>query len=99
MEQQYGLVEPFDIDHGELDGISPVEAFVLGCEWWQVYTMLDGDEPISKPIHASNASRIKRMCIRRGRRVKVTPSAEGWQNLEVAGVDGGFRRQEDDEAA
>lgn len=92
-DASYELMEPFDIDNGELNGIRPQIVFCLGYEWCQLRTMLEGDEPISKTIHTENASRVKRMCIRRNRKCKVEPvrgmEAE-WCFLEVAGIDGEF---------
>jgi hypothetical protein len=82
---EYKLMEPFDIDNGELEGLRPQEVFCLGYEWRQIQDMLDTGDGISHTIHTPNANRIKRMCIRRARQCKVEDSGvEGWSFLEVA---------------
>lgn len=82
-DQSYNLIEPFDIDEGELEGVRPVEAFTLGVEWQMVRDQLEAGENFNRPIHTANASRIKRMCIRRGVLFTVAPSVEGWSDLTV----------------
>jgi hypothetical protein len=32
-KQEFGLIEPFDIDDGSLKGFRPEYAFALGTEW------------------------------------------------------------------
>jgi hypothetical protein len=94
-QQEYGLVEPFDIDNGELDGVRPQQAFVLGYEICQLHNLLDGGpSPISRPVHAENESRIKRLCIRRRRKCRLAPNGPEWLWLEIAGADGAFRETE-----
>lgn len=82
-QREYRCVEPFDIDDGELDGLSPALAFVLGCEWWQVKEMLETGAAFGKPIHNENANRIKRMCIRRDRRFKMRDNGPEWKWIDV----------------
>lgn len=89
--QTYGLKEPFDIDAGELDGVSPVQAFTLGVEWQMVSEGLGSGESIERPIHDENVSRIKRMCIRRGRKFRVKDNGPEWKWLSVANEGGHFR--------
>ena len=86
----YKLMEPFDIDGGELDGISPQMCFVLGAEWWQMNVLLESGDPIGKPIHNENAERVRRMCIRRGRRFRVRDNGPEWKWLDVADASGAF---------
>lgn len=82
---EYKLCEPFDIDDGQLAGMDPVKAFVLGVEWQMVSSLLELDCKISRPVHVENSERIKRMCIRRNRRFDIQPNGEGWLWLEVKG--------------
>ena len=90
---QWGLVEPFDIDNGELDGLRSQIVFCLGYEVCQFSGLLDDDGPFRRTVHSENVSRLKRACIRRGRRFKAEPccgcEAE-WTYFDVAGVDGRF---------
>jgi hypothetical protein len=88
---EFTIVEPFDIDNGELDGISPQNIFCMGYEFCQVRDMLVSGETISKPVHSDNASRIKRMCIRQRRLVKIDTMRDGWSWMEVADTAGRFR--------
>jgi hypothetical protein len=97
MDADYGLVEPFDIDNGELAGLRPQDCFVLGVEWQMVHTILATGKPASMPLHAKNASRIKRMCIRRDRAFKVVSNGDEWVWLYVSGDDGESIQPEDGE--
>lgn len=92
----WGLQEPFDIDNGELDGLRPQDCFVLGAEWQLVSQQLDSGEAFSRPLHLANSERIKRMCIRRGRKFRTKPNGLEWLWLEVAGEGGEFLKQEDE---
>lgn len=84
-EINYSLKEPFDIDAGELDGIPPQFVFTMGVEWYMVSAELDAGAPITRTIHSENRERIQRMCIRRGRKCKITDTkVPGWHYLEVA---------------
>lgn len=91
----WGLQEPFDIDNDELSGLRPQDCFALGVEWQMVADEMETGEPFGWPIHAANSERIKRMCIRRGRKFRTKPNGEGWIWLEVAGKDGAFLKEED----
>ena len=80
----FGLVEPFDIDDGSLEGLSPVDSFVLGVEWQMVNGQLEAQEGFERPIHSRNATRIKRACIRRRRRFVCQDEMDGtWMTLTV----------------
>lgn len=91
-DHEYELSEPFDIDNGELDGLSPQVCFVLGVEWHMVRQQADGPAPFSRPIHARNRDRIAAMMERRGRQFKITymhdDVSEQWMWLDVAPIDG-----------
>ncbi len=92
-EAKWGLVEPFDIDDGELDGVSRQTAFCLGYEFCEFRRALERGGPIRQTAHTENAGRLKRMCIRRGRKFKAEPCPgceADWTYLDVAGADGQF---------
>ena len=95
-DREFSLMEPFDIDGVELDGIDAKNAFVLGVEWQMVSDSLKNGEAFSRPIHAHNAERIKRQCIRQKRLFRVAETAvPGWMTLDVAGDDGKFSGDDD----
>lgn len=59
---QFGLIKSFDIDNGELDGVTRAESFVLGYELAQIDFMLKNNNEIRQPVHAENRSRIEKSC-------------------------------------
>lgn len=71
-DHNYSLVEPFGIDHGELDGLTPQEVFTLGVEWQLFRGQLEHPdvEAFQFQAHTANAERLKAMCKRHGREVK-----------------------------
>ena len=57
----FELQKSFNIDNGELDGLSPQECFVLGYELAQIDGLVSGlSGPFEKPIHAANKERIEK---------------------------------------
>jgi hypothetical protein len=82
--------DSFGIDNGELDGLSPQECFVLGCEWQSVISTADQnpDRPLSFTVHASNKDRLEKAITRRSRAVRWTwppdDQSEEWVFLDVA---------------
>lgn len=88
---QYGLIKSFDIDHGELDGISNQQCFVLGYELAQIDNLLKQPAAIRKPVNADNRERIAKACDESGRvyRLEWMPMdpSEAWMFLEVEPVE------------
>ncbi len=86
----FGLIKPFDIDHGELDGLRQQDCFVLGYELAQIDQLLKQPESINKPVHADNNNRIKKACVESGRQYSLTwmsgDSSESWMHLQVDGL-------------
>jgi hypothetical protein len=87
-DENYSLVEPFDIDDGSLAGLSQVGAFVLGVEW-QMFRQQLADTPgeFERQVHTANVERLQKLCTRHGRRVKVTwlhEDYEGWRVIHVS---------------
>lgn len=84
---KYELVEPFDIDDGELDGLSPQECFTLGVEWQAVRANLESGDDFTWTVHAENRGRLQAMMERNGRPVRFTfmedDVSESWLNMEV----------------
>jgi len=81
------LVDTFDIDDGELAGLSVQESFVLGVEWMRVRTMLVGDLwPFSQTIHTANAERLTALATKYGRFCEHhKTTVEGWSVIHVGG--------------
>ncbi|NOY42805.1 MAG: hypothetical protein GXP26_13345 [Planctomycetes bacterium] len=84
---EYGLLKPFDIDHGELQQLTQQECFVLGYELADIDHLLKQPHLISKPVHADNRERIQKACLESGRNftlqwMQADPS-ESWMQLEV----------------
>lgn len=67
-EVNYGLVEPFDVDDGSLDGFSPQEIFCFGVEWEMFRQKLkDTPRSFTEQIHSANVQRLLAMCKRHER--------------------------------
>lgn len=83
----FGLVDPFDIDDGQLDGLMPQQVFTLGVEWEMVRARMDADESFSHLIHSENRDRIAAMASRRGRVVRFTAMhddvSEAWLTAHI----------------
>jgi hypothetical protein len=83
----YGLVEPFDIDRGELDGLTPQECFTLGVEWEMFRARLESGEAFVTQVHTANAQRLLAMCRRKGRAVTdhwLHEDYPDWRVLKVS---------------
>jgi hypothetical protein len=92
MSDEYGLETPFWID---TEGYSDRDRalFVCGVEFQMVCEQLESGEPIDRPIHTENASRIRLLCGRRKRACEIEPHAdyegcETWSQFRVAGAMG-----------
>ena len=77
------LVEPFDIDGGALDGVSPTLAFTLGVEWAMFRRKLRHREAFRELVISQNADRLVRMAERHGRFVEHHPHCDGWTEIVV----------------
>ena len=88
-EKEWGCLEPFDIDDGELDGKTPQRCFVLGYELAMVKCRLEHNaESFTQLIHADNRDRIEKACEKSEREYKFFwPSddrSEEWVELAVS---------------
>ena len=90
---QFGLFKPFDIDNGELDGLTAQQIFVLGYELAEIEALLRQAPAFRKPVHADNQHRILRFCADAGRshRLAWMPGdpSESWMILSVDALDDG----------
>lgn len=80
----YDLMEPFDIDHGELDGLRPQDVFVMGYELCQFHALADKGLAFQKPAHVANIDRISAALNRRGLAFEVVIETDGeWATFTV----------------
>ena len=84
-------VRPFDIDQGQLDGMTKEQCFVLGYEVAMIDQLLDTGVAFEKPVHSANRDRIAAECQRRGRAFNIDwmegDRSEDWQWLLVTAAD------------
>lgn len=82
--QEFELMEPFDIDNGELDGIDLRTVFCLGYECCQLHELLDTGRAFRKTVHIESIKRVTNMCQRRGREFSIdTDIGSEWFSLSV----------------
>lgn len=83
----FGLVEPFDVDDGQLDGIRPNEIFTMGVEFEMLrQRLLPGEENFRIYVNRKNSERLIALCERHDRFVECGPvEYEDWQLLIVGG--------------
>ncbi len=85
----WGMVKSFDVDNGELDGLTPSQCFVLGYELAQIDAAVKAGEAISTPVHALNRERIAKTFDLAGRGYSLTwlqgDASESWMQLESGG--------------
>ncbi len=65
-EDNWGLVEPFDVDNGQLDGLTLGQAFSLGVEFSMVREKLKQGKPFRTLVVDRNVERIVKMVERHG---------------------------------
>ena len=71
----FGLIEPFEIDSGELAGITPEYAFALGVEWAMFRERLSKKTPFTFLCLPENRTRFVRMAERHRRFVEDRQTA------------------------
>jgi hypothetical protein len=83
---EFGLIRPFDIDDGQLDGLRPQECFVLGYELAQVDALLKDGSRFVCNFHAENKDRIEAYARKLGRECRFSwmqgDVSESWLTLE-----------------
>jgi hypothetical protein len=82
--ENYELIEPFDIDDGSLEGISPKEAFALGVEWLMFRRRLQSGQPFKIWCLSNNAARLVKLAERHNRFVEDRQTGcDGWSEVWV----------------
>jgi hypothetical protein len=82
-DKHWGLVDPFEIDDGELDSVSRTQAFVLGVEWARFRERLDKEQRFSSLANIANGDRLRRCAERHGRIAVVRPVSPEWVEVSV----------------
>lgn len=82
---EYNLVEPFQTENGELDGIDAELAFALGVEFALFRERLNGGRHFTDFILAPNAARLSDMAQRHGRFAECHPVDHQWSKIIVGG--------------
>lgn len=90
-QNEWGLVELFGIDGGELTGLTPEQGFVLGVEWEMFRRQLlalseaHGSVSLQAPLHDANKIRCQQMAQRSGFHVSFVDEQEfeGWTTIVV----------------
>lgn len=84
---KFGLVRSFQIDGGQLDGLSPQMVFVLGYELADFDRKMKTKKPFRMTIHAENFQRCQEWVIENRRSLRSIWSSEdiseGWVDLQV----------------
>lgn len=87
MDAEFRPVEPFGVDHGELDGLTPAECFTLGVEWQMVAAAANLPDAFERPVHIENRERLAALLDRRGRKYHMRHMhddiSESWLWLRV----------------
>jgi len=83
-DQEFGLVEPFEIDDGSLRGLLPEYIFALGVEWAMFRQQLAKGVPFTTMCLPENRTRFVRMAERNRRFVEDRQTAcPGWFEVWV----------------
>ena len=84
---KYELKEPFHIDDGELDGLSPQVIFCLGVEYQMIRQSLEHGEAFERTMHVENQHRVALLLDRSNRVYRYQfmqdDPSEGWVHLTV----------------
>lgn len=86
---KWNISEPFDIDDGQLDELTPQQCFVLGVEWQTVCAWVEEGKEGERLVHSSNISRLLRMARRRGVELGATTLGDGWSSIRALGAGSG----------
>lgn len=77
------LVASFGIDHGELVGLTPQQAFVLGAEFALFHSELRHakKDELDYPCHHANVERLGKLAINQGWSVELVRNDDTWTTL------------------
>ncbi len=91
--REWGMVQSFHIDNGELQGLRLEDVFVLGVEFQMFFhSATHLDDAFSLQMHPENEARVCAMLRKHGRdfRVRYMPGdvSESWKMVDVAAKGG-----------
>ena len=81
--EMWELVEPFEVDNGELDSFRQSLCFALGVEWERFRQRLKSGERFTQVVMTEGSNRLVRMTERQGRFVEHHPHCDGWTEIIV----------------
>lgn len=82
----FGLIDSFHVDNGELDGLTPQLIFVLGCELGAMLEKIDRDfVPFEMMFHSDNEIRFRKILDKRGVDYQIF-THDDFPLLNVSGV-------------
>ena len=83
-DRAFALVDPFEVDDGELDGLRPLDAFALGVEWATFRARIGSDGGwFTSTLHVSNEARVLRHARRYGRSANSRRVDSIWTEIAV----------------
>jgi hypothetical protein len=83
-DENFQLVEPFEIDNGSLAGLSPEYIFTMGVEWAMFRQKLSEGTPFTVLCLPENSERLIRMAERKNRFVEDRQTGcAGWTEVWV----------------
>lgn len=83
-ESKFNLTEPFEIEEGSLEGLSPKYVFALGVEWEMFRRKLNTRKPFTTLCLKDNCERFVRMAEKQGRFVEDRPTGyAAWAEIWV----------------
>jgi hypothetical protein len=77
------MVESFDIEDGQLDGLTPQQCFVRGCEWGTFKTACDDSYAFRRTVHRERVERLCKVAARRGRTFRIEHLDDQWTEIVV----------------
>lgn len=82
-ESGWELTEPFDIDDGELNGLSPQMCFSMGVEWMKWLSRIKSNSTHSDMCMEGNSIRIQSLLERHGIQCEARVPNGGWCEIWV----------------
>ena len=92
---KWGMVDSFNIDRGELDGMDTQVIFTLGVEWQMVREMLSSPDSFKQVVHAANVPRLVSLARKYGREIVPEVSSDNDVWAIVSAVDTGRQPEGD----
>lgn len=83
-DANYHMEFDFNIDDGQLDGLSPQQVFVLGVEFGRLYQdVTEVGEDVGTQVHVENLDRIERLARQEGWVLHVRARDDHWATVRL----------------